>query len=192
MEFTPRERETFEAMREAGECLVTVDGRHLNPLRPSRNCKPHRWDVQQWLPLLAGEAAMERDYIECLDCGRQMHRTRISGNAWASIIGSIAERMATPEVDDSEIHASAHPWMYRFSQINRTGDQRPEPQRLMPRFKDIVRKPIITGEPRPEPQRTMVIREHRPIDVSPTPRSDGPPPGGLPKSKRFPREWGMS
>lgn len=55
-------------------------------------CRPHRWDIEHWLPILSESRPEEYDAITCLNCGRVLAIKDTSPNMRSSIADSIAKK----------------------------------------------------------------------------------------------------
>ena len=56
-------------------------------------CRPHRWNIEDWLPLFKGNRVEDSDpEIWCLDCGRVLAVRDTTLNMRASIANGIAKR----------------------------------------------------------------------------------------------------
>lgn len=58
-------------------------------------CRPHRWNVEDWLPLWreVGATPDDHDSIRCVNCGRVLRVEETSANQRSSIAGAIASRL---------------------------------------------------------------------------------------------------
>ena len=73
-------------------------------------CRPHRWNVEDWLPLYRNSRPDDHDSIRCLNCGRELHILDTSPNMRASIAEGIARRLHEGDEYD-EVLESVHDWM---------------------------------------------------------------------------------
>lgn len=55
-------------------------------------CRPHRWDVEKWLPLYK-DANIEQPFMTCLECGRELRVIDTSPNMRSAIAHAIASRL---------------------------------------------------------------------------------------------------
>ena len=55
-------------------------------------CKPHRWDVEKWLPIIE-DTDISIPKLTCLRCGRELHVIDTTSNSRAKIAHSIATRL---------------------------------------------------------------------------------------------------
>lgn len=60
---------------------------------PKKKCNPHRWDVEEWLPLLGTPLEDSPPKITCLVCGRVIWADSLTPARRTSIASGIASRM---------------------------------------------------------------------------------------------------
>lgn len=68
-------------------------------------CKPHRWDYENWLPLIASSRPADYDAMTCLNCGKVLAIADTSPNMRASITHAIASRIYGGD-EHAEVSAS--------------------------------------------------------------------------------------
>ena len=56
-------------------------------------CRPHRWNIEDWLPLYGKPVEKSYPEIWCLDCGRVLAVRDMTLNMRASIANGIAKRV---------------------------------------------------------------------------------------------------
>ena len=58
----------------------------------NRKCTPHRWDYENWLPIIQG-SNIDLEPLRCMNCGRELYSKQTSLNMRASIAHGIASRL---------------------------------------------------------------------------------------------------
>ena len=56
-------------------------------------CQPHRWNVEQWLPLYGNPVEETAPEIKCLNCGRVLAVREMTQNMQSSITAGLASRL---------------------------------------------------------------------------------------------------